>query len=224
MSESDSFISEVTEEVRRDRMFSLMKRWGWLAVVLVLALVGGAAWNEYDKAQTAAEAQATGDALLDGLSNDDAEARAAALMGIEAEGATIAVTSLTIAASQQEAGDLEGAAATLDELAQNGDVPAIYRDLAALKRAMLNVDADPAQKREGLQALSNPGQPFRLLALEQLAYFDLEQGERDSAIATLREIMQDSDVTRGLNERAQLLMVALGEEAEPASDLMTVTE
>ncbi len=224
MSESDSFISEVTEEVRRDRMFSLMKRWGWLAVLLVLALVGGAAWNEYNKAQTAAEAQATGDALLDGLSNDDAEARAAALMGIDAEGATVAVTALMTAASQQEAGDLEGAAATLDTLALNGDVPAIYRDLAALKRAMLNVDADPAQKREALQALSNPGQPFRLLALEQLAYFDLEQGDRDSAIATLREIMQDADVTRGLNERAQLLMVALGEEAEPASDLMTVTE
>lgn len=224
MSESDSFISEVTEEVRRDRMFSLMKRWGWLAVLLVLVLVGGAAWNEYNKAQIAAEAQDTGDALLDGLSNDDADARAAALMSVNAEGATVAVTSLLTAASQQEAGDLDGAALTLDALAVNGEVPEIYRDLAALKRAMLNVDADPAQKREALQALSNPGQPFRLLALEQLAYFDLEQGERESAVAALREIMQDADVTQGLNERAQMLMVALGEEIDGPSATATETE
>jgi hypothetical protein len=224
VSESDSFISEVTEEVRRDRMFSLMKRWGWLAVLLVLVLVGGAAWNEYNKAQIAAEAQDTGDALLDGLSNDDADARAAALMSVNAEGATVAVTSLLTAASQQEAGDLDGAALTLDALAVNGEVPEIYRDLAALKRAMLNVDADPAQKREALQALSNPGQPFRLLALEQLAYFDLEQGERESAVAALREIMQDADVTQGLNERAQMLMVALGEEIDGPSATATETE
>ena len=40
MSQSDSFIEEVTEEVRRDRLFATMKRFGWIAIVLVLRIVG----------------------------------------------------------------------------------------------------------------------------------------------------------------------------------------
>jgi hypothetical protein len=32
MSDTDSFIDEVTEEVRRDRMFFMLKRYGWIAV------------------------------------------------------------------------------------------------------------------------------------------------------------------------------------------------
>ena len=38
MSDTDSFIDEVTEEVKRDRLFAMMKRYGWIAVVIVLLL------------------------------------------------------------------------------------------------------------------------------------------------------------------------------------------
>ena len=51
MSESESFINEVTEEVRRDRLFRLARRYGWIAVVAVLVIVGAAAVNEWRKAQ-----------------------------------------------------------------------------------------------------------------------------------------------------------------------------
>ena len=55
MSDTDSFIEEVSEEVRRDRLFKLMKRYGWIAILAVLLLVGGAAFNEVRKARQAAE-------------------------------------------------------------------------------------------------------------------------------------------------------------------------
>jgi len=32
MSQSDSFIDEVTEELRRDQLFRALKRWGWIGV------------------------------------------------------------------------------------------------------------------------------------------------------------------------------------------------
>ncbi len=64
MSDTDSFIDEVTEEVRRDRLFALMRRYGWIAVLLVVLIVGAAAWNEYRKGQARASAEALGDALL----------------------------------------------------------------------------------------------------------------------------------------------------------------
>ena len=52
---------------------------------------------------------------------------------------------------------------------------------------------------------------FSLLALEQLAYLTLEAGDQDGAIAILKRIDEDAGATRGLRERVQTLMVALGE-------------
>ncbi len=210
MSDSDSFINEVTEEVRRDQLYGYLRRYGWIAVVLIIVLVGGAAWNEYNKAQATAKAQAAGDALLSALAQNDPEFRMAALAEVEAEGAAVAVTALLTAAGQQEAGDIPAAMDTLGALAVNGDVPAIYNELAAFKAAML--DPDPANRRVSLEAMAQPGLPFALLAQEQLAHADLAAGNPDGAIARLTAIMQDAAVTRGLLVRAQTLMVSLGAE------------
>lgn len=209
MSDSDSFINEVSEEVRRDALFGYVKKYGWIAVSLVLLLVGGAAYNEYNKAATQNAAQSVGDAMLAALGEDDNEARAAALAAVQAEGAAAAVTALLTAASQQEAAQNAEAAATLNALAINPDVPEIYRDLAAFKAAMLPND-DTAARKTALEALSQPGAPFRLLALEQLGLMQIEAGDNEAAIATMKAISEDASATRGLRERAQTLIVALG--------------
>jgi hypothetical protein len=75
VSNPDSFIDEVTEEVRRDRLFAAFRRYGWIAVLAVLGIVGGAAWNEWQKAQAVERAQAFGDALLASLEATTPEAR-----------------------------------------------------------------------------------------------------------------------------------------------------
>jgi len=49
MSDTDSFIDEVTEEVRRDQLYGYLRKYGWIAAVVILAIVCGAAWNEYRK-------------------------------------------------------------------------------------------------------------------------------------------------------------------------------
>lgn len=210
MSESDSFINEVTEEVRRDQLFGYLRRYGWIAAVCVVALVGGAAWNEYSKAQTTAKAQATGDALLDALSQNDPAFRMAAVAEVEAEGSAAAVTALLTASSQQEAGDVAASIATLQALAVNPDVPEIYNDLAAIKAAIQ--EPDPQMRRAALEAMAQPGAPFALIALEQLALADLAAGNPDAAIPRLTAIIEDAGATRGLRDRARTLMVSLGAE------------
>jgi len=217
VSDTDSFINEVTEEVRREKLFGYLRRYGWIGVVAVLLLVGGAAWNEYRAAQERNAAQATGDALLAALDADDPAARAAGMAQVAADGAATVVTSLLLAATQQEAGDVAGAAETLNSVALNPDIPQMYRDLAAFKAVMLPIE-DKAARRANLEALSQPGQPFRLLALEQIAYVTLAEGDTDGAIAIMRQVEEDAGVTRGLRERMQTLMVALG---EPMPDPVT---
>lgn len=210
MSDSESFINEVTEEVRREKLFGYLRRYGWIGVAAVLLLVGGAAWNEYRNAQARDAAQATGDALMAALEESDPAARAAAISGIEAEGAAAAVTLLLQASTQEEAGDIAAASETLGAIAQNADVPEMYRELASFKKAMLPAD-DINSRRAQLQTLSQPGEPFRLLALEQLAYLSLTEGDNGAALDLLRQIEEDASVTRGLRERVQSLMVAMGE-------------
>jgi hypothetical protein len=209
-SDTDSFIDEVSEEVRREKLFGYLRRYGWIAVVAVLLLVGGAAFNEFRNAQARDAAQATGDALLSALDENDLAARALAIADVSGEGAAAAVTLLLQASAQEDVGDAVGATATLNALTNNQDVPEMYRDLAAFKAAMLPSD-DAAARLAALEALSQPGQPFRLLALEQIAYITLSNGDTDGAIDVMRQVEEDAAVTRGLRERVQTLMVALGE-------------
>ncbi len=209
MSDSDSFINEVSEEVRRDQLFGYIRKYGWIAVAVVALIVGGAAYNEYSKAQTQAAAEAAGDAMLAALAENETEARSAALSAIETQGPAAAVTALLTAATQQEAGQISEARATLADLAANADVPAIYRDLAAFKAALLPSD-DAAARKSALEALAQPGARFALLAQEQLGLMQAEAGDKEGAIATMKAISDDAGATRGLRERAQTLIVALG--------------
>lgn len=209
MSDTDSFIDEVTDEVRRDALYGYIRRYGWIAVTAVVVLVGGAAYNEYSKAQATSAAQAAGDGILAAMGEDDAAARAQALAGIPADGSAVAVTALLTAAAQQDADNVAGALTTLQGLAINADVPEIYRDLAAFKAAMLPND-DLTARQSALETLAQPGMPFALLAREQLGLMQVEAGETDAAIETMRAIAEDAGVTRGLRERAQTLIVALG--------------
>jgi hypothetical protein len=217
MSNPDSFIEEVTEEVRRDRLFALMRRYGWIAVVAVLLLVGGAAYKEWQNARETAAAQALGDALLAALQQDDPEARIAALDGVAGAGEAAPLIGLLAAGEQSAAGQDEAATARLRALADDAQAPAAYRQLALLKLLLIEGDARPAEERRAdLAPLTEPGAPFRPLALEQLALLEIEEGNTDAAIDRLREILDLPEATAGLRERATQLIVALGGTPEPA--------
>ena len=54
MSTEDSFVDEVTDAVRSDRLYAAFRKYGWIGIVAVLLIVGGAGYNEWQKAQTAA--------------------------------------------------------------------------------------------------------------------------------------------------------------------------
>nr|WP_306467327.1 hypothetical protein [Limimaricola sp. G21655-S1] len=217
VSNPDSFIDEVSEEVRRDRLFHLLRRYGWIGLAIVVLIVGGAAVYEWRQSQIAAEAQARGDALLAALAEPEAAARAEALAPIAAQSGDAVVPQLALAAEQQAAGDAEAAVATLDALVGNGEVAEIYRDLAALKSVLIDAGRSPEDKLLALEALSAPGAPFRMLALEQIALVRLAQGEQDAALDQLRAIMEDAETTPDLRDRAASLMVALGVPPEDAA-------
>lgn len=209
VSNPDSFISEVTEEVRRDRLYAMFRKYGWIGVVVVLGVVGGAAYTEWTKARDAARAQSFGDALLDAVDLGAPEDRAAAMAAIPADGGQIALKDLMLATDAGS--DKAAALAALDKLAADQSQPQVYRDLALLRRVMLAGKDQPiAERRTALEAISVPGRAFRTLAAEQLAYLLIEDGKKDDAIAALSALMQDQEAPAGLRQRAGQMIIALG--------------
>lgn len=210
MSNTDSFIDEVTEEVRRDRLFALMRRWGWLAALLVVGIVATAAWLEYSRAQERATAQAFGDAILDALDASDATARVAALSAITTQTPEARMLVALLAAAETAPGAPEAVdvGADLRAAAEVADLPRRYRDLAVLKAEMLS-PSDPASARMILDALAAPGAPYAMLAEEQLALLDLRGGDTAAALARLEMIARNAAASPGLQERAAQLIVAI---------------
>lgn len=215
MSSPDSFIDEVTEEVRRDRLFAAFRKYGWIAVVIVLGIVGGAGWNEWQKAQTIARAQAFGDAVTDSLDLGGPEERRAALAALPADGAQTAIRQLLLASDPTE--DRPGTLAALDALAADATQPLIYRDLAVLRRVTVAGAEQPlAERRAALEPLTAPGRAFRTMALEQMAYLLIEEAKAPEAIAALTALLQDQEAPEGLRRRATQMIVALGGEVPQA--------
>lgn len=209
--ETDSFIDEVNEELKRDKLFGLMRKYGWIAVIGVLAIVGGAAWNEWSKAQANAQAQAFGDQIVAALDDTDPVAQTAALQALDADGPRNGIRNLLLAASALQAEDREGAVAALALVEQDTTLPISYRQIATLKRVIVAGSTVPAAERQAsLASLAAPGQPFRPLALEQLTLIELEQGNAETALEQAEALLQEPGVTPALRQRVEQLIIVLG--------------
>jgi hypothetical protein len=209
VSNPESFIDEVTEEVRRDKLFGYLRRYGWIGIVAVLLIVGGAAWNEYQKAQNQAESQAFGDAILTALDQDDAAARETELAAVPAPGQRAGILGLLL--STDPVSDRAAAMTALEAVAADQSLPVSYRDLAILRRVIVaGADLSVSDRRALLDPIAAPGRPFRTLALEQMALLSVEEGNADAAITALEQLRQDQEAPPGLRSRAEQMIVALG--------------
>jgi len=223
MSNTDSFIEEVNEEVRRDRLFGYLRKYGWIGGLVVVLIVGGTAYSEWRDAQKTAQAQAFGDAILEALSTEDADARLAALTALEGRlPEQVVPLSGVRAAELARAGDVATAAQELTTLAENDDVPEIYRRIARFRALLIQADTLPVAERQAqFEAFAVPGNALRVLAEEQLALIAVEQGDTDGAIARLHALLEDAEAGAGgqqngvpglsaLQQRAMQVIVALG--------------
>jgi len=223
LSNTDSFIDEVNEELKRDRLFALMRKYAWIAVVAVLGIVGFAAWNEWSKAQNEAAARGFGDSVIAALNHDDLAAQRDALGALASEQAgagrsaqgRLAIVNLLLAAQSLEDGDRAGALAALAAVASDSGLPASYRQLATLKRVIIAGPDLPLSEREAaLAPLAAAGQAYRPLALEQLALLRLEAGDAAAALAQFRALLSEPDLTGDLRRRVTQLIVVLGGEVD----------
>jgi hypothetical protein len=226
MSETDSFIEEVTEEVRKDQLYGYYKKYGWIAGLLIVLTVGGAAYLEWSKSQAQAEAQTRGDAIAAALEKTDAADQVAALASIATDAdAAFSLISLQKAAVLAEDGQKEAAISALEALKNDAQAPQIYRDMAQFKALVLRgKDMEQGARMAALEALAKPGSAFRPLALEQIAVAKLDADDVEGAIAQLNQLLNEPGVSRELRQRAVQLLVSLGGEIPAISQLLSGNE
>ncbi|MBP6679120.1 MAG: hypothetical protein KA156_08540 [Paracoccus sp.] len=213
--QNDSFIDEVTEDLRRDRLFTAFRRYGWIAILLILAIVGGAVWREYAKSRDEARAQAWGDAIL---AAQQGENTVSALAAVDPDGSVgrKALAEMLAAGAEAEAGATDAAADRLKAAAAAVTADPVLHDLALLKAVMVSGAAMDAAERDNILAdLSKPGAPFELLALEQKAVALIGAGRNEDAITLIGQIQQKDGLSEPLRRRLSEMMITLGVDAKP---------
>ncbi|NPD15316.1 hypothetical protein HOY34_08905 [Xinfangfangia sp. D13-10-4-6] len=209
MSDSSSFIDEVTEELRRERFTKAFRRWGWLGGVLIVGIVAGTAWTQYAKSRDAGIAQNFGDALIEAMDTGSPEARREALAAVPAQGQQLVIRELIAASDPAE--DRVATLAALDQVIADTALAPVWRDLAILRRAIVaGPDTPLAERRSALGGIAVAGRPYRALAAEQLAYLLIEEGKIPEAIAALNQLATEQDASGPLRARSGQIVVALG--------------
>ncbi|WP_405403082.1 tetratricopeptide repeat protein [Paracoccus sp. Ld10] len=208
--QSDTFIDEVTEELRRDRLYGAMRRYGWIVVAVIVTVVGFTAWREYSNAQDRKTAEDWGDAVLAA----EAEGDPAALLAVDPRGSAgrQALTGLLAAGT---ATDAQAGVQALQGVA-DAQPDSVLGELAQLKLVMAQgAQMDAAERDAILTRLSRAGAPFELLALEQKAVALIGAGRPEDAITLIRQIQDKDGLTEALRRRLSEMMIALGETPEP---------
>lgn len=208
---SDIF-SEVEEDIRREQMAALWRRFGPLlvlvALLLVMAIGGWQAWRWYSHNQALDAGARYEAALALAREGKNAEARAAfSEIAAHAHGGYAFLARFRAAGELAEQ-DRAAAVSEYDALAADtSNVPLAVRDLARLRAAYLLIDsASQEEVRNHVEALAAPGSRWRHTARELLALAALKAGDTKGARSWAEMMIADLELPAGLRQRAQIVL------------------
>ena len=220
---SEEFIREVDEELRRDRIAMLWRRYGTLVLTIaVLIVVGTAAkvgWDQWRQRAGAAEALrfAAAERAMGAGQGTDA-AQQFATLAADGDTGFAALARLKEAEAKLGQKDEAGALTALDQLAATKGDDTILRDLATLLAAERRLDkADPAELTKTLEPLAAGDLPWRHQARELLALAAIRAGDLDKARSLLGDLSREVGVPPSQQRRAAELLQAIGGSVAQAS-------
>ena len=136
MSNTDNFIEEVSEEVRRDRLYGFFRKYAWVGILVVVTIVGGTAFLEFQKAKAKAKAEALGSAIIEALEISSEKERVelkeyrSFKFGGEIYRCFVAAESI--------ASNYDAASRNLNAISEDQSISQIYRDMAKFKFLLIS--------------------------------------------------------------------------------------
>ncbi len=221
----DAFLREVDEELRRDQMGRLWRRYGVVALVLLVlglgALGGFLRWQSEQQKKAGRDGELLTEAIADLGQGKEAGVQAKLdTLGASPREAYRAVARLTQAAMAGGKGDIKIAIAQYKMVADQPDLPQPFRDLALVRRTALEFDTlPPAQVIERLKPLAVAGNPWFGSAGEMVAVAYIKMNKPELAGPLFAAIAKDEQVPETIRGRATRISGALGADAvvQPAT-------
>ncbi len=195
MVESESFIKEVSEEVKRDRLFKALNKFKWPLFALIVLLVGTVGGYEYYKFDKKSRAQKNGEFLI------------SAIESLKENGQTVTekidnkFTSVLIKLNEakyfEEKGDMKSASAAYNHIISKYGENKFFNHYSKFQLYLM----DPAKslgdvkKIKILDELSAPDSPLKLLALEQKLYLYVKINDLENIKSQVDLILSDRGIT-----------------------------
>lgn len=206
---------EVDEDLKHERYVKLWRRYGGYIVGaglgIVLATTAHVGWRQYSTSQQIAQGNEFARAMtLAGRGQTQAAAGAFAGLAEDAGAGYATLARLNEAALRARQGDLAGAVAVYDELADSA-ATSVMRDLAVLLSVTYSLEAgNPAELSERLAPLTAEDNPWRYSALELTALLARRSGDGARAREIFSRLSTDAKAPEGIRARAGEMLQILG--------------
>jgi hypothetical protein len=208
----DSFIREVDEELRQDRLSAIWRDYRayilGAAAFVVLATGGLQGWRYWRDARAAAG----GDAFVTAVELSAKGSREAAMQALgeqarSASGGYRTLADLRLAGEMAGGGDLAGALAAFDRIAADASADPAFRSAAALRAGMIATDIEPYDKvKARLDPLAAAGAPWRHLAREMLGNAALKAGADEEAMKLYALVASDAGAGSAARSRVAVMI------------------
>ena len=211
-----AFLREVDEEFRRSQLAGLWKRFGALAItILILALAALAGWLFWHDRQEKAAGDA-GAALTRAMEQMEVGEGVRARPVLEAmtrdgPGAYSGLARMVLANDALAGGDKAKARGLYEAVANDSALPQPLRDAALVKAVRVGFDQlRPAEVAARLKPLAVPGNAWFGVAGELVAVAHFKDGKPELAQPILIAMVKDEQLSPSLRTRAAQLAIAAG--------------
>lgn len=218
--DNEAFLREVDDNLRRDQMTGLARKWGTVGAVIVgLFLIGLAAflwWRNHQIEQAGQDGEQFTQVLAsaDVGSESPNDPRLTALANSPRDGYRV-LAKLTQAGLVAKDNPVAGAKA-YQAVADDSSNPQPMRDLATVRAVSLQFDSmAPADVVAKLKPLAIAGRPWFGSAGEMTALAYLKMNRKDLAGPLFAALSRDAEVPTSLRSRAEGMATALGQDVAP---------
>lgn len=219
--DSDAFLREVDEELRRDELRFFFARYGKLliaAVVLFLAAVAGYLWWQNHQRSVAEKQGEELTAVLTDVGAGKVKGGDARLDKLAEEGNAAYRTQARLlkAGLAAQAGKDADAISLYRQIAADEDLPQVFRDAALVRQTALEYDKlQPAAVIDRLKPLAVKGNPWFGTAGEMVGVAYMRQGKGQLAAPIFEALAKDDKVPDSLRQRANEVALSLGIDTGP---------
>jgi len=234
--QGDGIFREIDEEVRRDQLMALWKRYGryfvGILVLLVLLAAGFQFWRSYRDSEL--ERQSTSyEEAVEATADAPPEERAArfASLAQELDGGYVLLARLRQAGALIEMGDTRAAVALYRDVAEMAEDPRLSAYARYLTASAMLQSEGPDAAIALLAQLAQQDSPIYYSALELLGVAYLEAGDSEAARSQFAAIVEDPAAPPAIKSRAEEMLAILPpdiapeeQQTAPASDERTSDE